>query len=59
MRAELKGAAAALGSAVLFGLSAPLAKLLLADTRPLLGSKHAHLRFLIRFRAGAGLDLAP
>ena len=49
MRAELKGAAAALGAAVLFGLSAPLAKLLLADAKPLLLSGLLYL--------GAGLSL--
>ena len=51
MRADLKGAAAALGAAVLFGLSAPLAKLLLADARPLC------LGGLLYLGAGLGLLL--
>lgn len=51
MRADVKGAAAALGAAVLFGLSAPLAKLLLADTRPLC------LAGLLYLGAGLGLVL--
>ena len=53
MRADVKGAAAALGAAVLFGLSAPLAKLLLADTRPLC------LAGLLYLGAGVGLVLLP
>ncbi len=53
MRAELKGAAAALGAAVLFGLSAPLAKLLLADAEPLL------LSGLLYLGTGLGLLLLP
>jgi drug/metabolite transporter (DMT)-like permease len=53
MRAEVKGAAAALGAAVLFGLSAPLAKLLVADLRPLL------LSGLLYLGAGLGLLVLP
>ena len=53
MRAELKGAASALGAAVLFGVSAPLAKLLLADAEPLL------LSGLLYLGAGLGLLLVP
>ena len=53
MRADLKGAAAALGAAVLFGLSAPLAKVLLADAKPLL------LSGLLYLGAGLGLLLLP
>jgi len=52
-RTELKGAAAALGAAVLFGLSAPLAKLLLVDARPL------PLSGLLYLGAGMGLLLLP
>src|SRR5262249_14272615 len=52
MRAELKGAAAALGAAMLFGVSAPLAKVLLADARPLL------LSGLLYLGAGLGLLLS-
>jgi len=53
MRADLKGAAAALGAAVLFGLSAPLAKLLLSDARPL------PLSSLLYLGAGLGLLFLP
>jgi drug/metabolite transporter (DMT)-like permease len=53
MPGELKGTAAALGAAVLFGLSAPLAKLLLADAQPLL------LSGLLYLGAGVGLLLLP
>src|SRR5262245_25072829 len=53
MRVDPKGAAAALGAAVLFGLSAPLAKLLLTDAKPLL------LSGLLYLGAGLGLLLLP
>src|SRR5262249_41779610 len=53
VRAEVRGAVAALGAAVLFGLSAPVAKLLLADARPLL------LSGLLYLGAGLGLLLLP
>src|SRR5262245_36220797 len=53
MRAKLKGAAAALGAAMLFGVGAPLAKLLLADAEPL------PLAGLLYLGAGLGLVLVP
>ena len=49
----MKGPAAALGAAVLFGLSAPLAKVLLADAKPLV------LSGLLYLGAGVGLLLLP
>jgi len=49
MRDDLKGTTAALAAAALFGAAAPLAKLLLTDTRPLL------LSGLLYLGAGTGL----
>jgi drug/metabolite transporter (DMT)-like permease len=53
VREDLKGTIAALGAAALFGASAPLAKLLLANVRPL------PLSALLYLGAGVGLVALP
>jgi len=53
VREDLKGAIAALGAAALFGVSAPLAKLLLVNVRPL------PLSALLYLGAGLGLVALP